>query len=243
MIRGKLQHLGGVAAAACLLMLILGVVAAADTGLQLEARIDSSFAPQALPARSQVPVRHRISIDFSRRDEQQLPPLQELELQEDRDVHVHLHGLPVCPTGEIEFPGRETRAEVCRRAQIGSGQITAIVSFPEQLPKLAHGVVRAYNARGHRPTILIEATLGKPVSGEIPIILAGRRLVGGRYGMSFSGPVPRIAGSGAITHLAVHFRKGIFSAACPADGQLRTKLDAAFGDGSELTAVSLTGCA
>lgn len=228
--------------AACALALFCASAGAAAVEDPIEPKVESAFTPQAMPARGQTAVRHTLSLHFNAGGGAPLPALKELEFLEDRDVRLHLEGLPICPTGQIDLPRNKSREELCAPAQIGSGQMSVIISFPEQAPTLVHAGVRIFNTIGRRPSILVTAYLGKPVTGEISIRLESRGLSRGRYGLKFSGAVPQIAGSGAISHLTLHFRKGIFSAACPGDGRLRTKVGASFADGTEISALTSGRC-
>lgn len=134
----------------------------------------------------------------------------------------------------------------CKTALIGSGKMVVHIQFPEvEEPVVTHAKVTAYNAgmRDGARALILHAYITFPTPAAFIISIEVRKSNLSRYGLKLVGSVPKIAGgSGSVTHLGVRFRKGIFSATCPADRQLDTRFNTTFADGTRVSGEVVRAC-
>lgn len=210
---------------------------------EVEAKFEADFTPKALPKREQLPISLRAAMGFKNSDGSHPPALEEFEIEEDRHLRLNLRNVPVCPPGNVDEPPMEQR---CKTALIGSGKMVVHIKFPElEEPVVTHAKVTAYNAgmRDGARALILQAYITFPTPAAFIIAIEVKKSDLSRYGLKLVGSVPKIAGgSGSVTYLGVRFRKGVFSATCPADRQLDSRVNTAFVDGTRLGGTVFRPC-
>jgi hypothetical protein len=209
---------------------------------EIEAKFAARFSPQRLSQSERTPVSPWVSMKFKTSGFSRLPALEEFEMEEDRHLQLSLNGVPVCSHGNVDEPPIKQR---CKKALVGSGDMEAVVVFPEAEATLLHSEVTVYNAglRNGVRTFIMDAFVTIPTPAEIVTTVEVKHSNLGRYGLKLVGAVPKIAGgAGSITSLVWRFHRSIFSATCPPDRRLDTRFTTGFADGTRLGGMVSRDC-
>jgi hypothetical protein len=231
------------------LLLALGA-AALGRPILLEGPLEPTFRgsvdPKVLPAGERAPVSLRFAARFRMRDGSHPPALKELRLRADRSLRLALGDVPACRGDGLRSPVHgEDLFKGCKDSIVGSGRMNVEILFPEQAPIRLNDEVVAYklNAKGRTATVALHTSITVPTPADIVTVMEVKPIDKGRYGIEAVATVPKIVGgAGSITHLALRFRKGTFTATCPLDRRLQLGLAGRFASGSVFASTTLSPC-
>jgi hypothetical protein len=236
---GRLAKALGALIAVLVLVLGAGVAAGAirvAPGSTMQAKTSTSFVPRTLAKNAQTPIVLRSSSRFWMEDGSQVPALRGYRMQLDRQMRLDLAEVPVCSGGFRSRVRGEGVPDECRDSIAGQASMKVDVRFPEAAPVVVTGegaIVRGPAKEGGGPRLFLHTYLEAPVTGEIVVPLEVERTPQGLYGLQMEATFPKIAGgSGSVVHLAMRFRRGVFTASCPASGRLAINQRAWFDDRS-----------
>lgn len=225
-----------------------GLVAAAATFGQgaddlfppdLQIAYTAQPAPIPAPSEGRVPVSLRLATSVSFEDGSHPPPATRLRFAFDRQLRLALDDIPACRSG-VRSQSR-TGESPCPESRIASGRSKWDVAFPGQEPVLVEGRTSAYKIDSRK--MAFHVFLSAPVTADIvTTVELSQAPRGSRYGLLATASIPKVAGgSGSLVYLALRFRKGIFSAACP-QRDLKSSLAARFAEGTLASVTSTTVC-
>ena len=162
------------------------------------------------------------------------PAERELQIELDRNLTIRAKGAPTCGTSPSLQTGL-TIQEACAGAQVGFGEETIEVAFPEGAPIEVPGRVQIYNG-GERKgaiTLYVQGTFSAPIKGALLAKVVITRIHNGQLGWLVDAKFPEVAdGSGSISDLDLKLtRPGVFSTRC-VDGKLEAAVRVGFEDGT-----------
>ncbi|MGA8744756.1 MAG: hypothetical protein WB507_02705 [Solirubrobacterales bacterium] len=207
--------------------LILAASASAELvgGGNLAVSFSGAITPTKLPRSAYVPLSVFLDASFKTTDGSRLPELRTVSVRFDRHGRIETKGLPTCTAGQLKDTLIARARQVCGAAQVGAGNVTAEIAFPEQAPFSATGPLLVFNAASlhGKPALLlyVNAAVPIPTTYVTEATIAQRR----------SGPIltvkmPKIdAGYGRLATFDVTLRPktnghSLLSASCPAPGGL-----------------------
>jgi hypothetical protein len=165
-------------------------------------RIEGQISPQTYPRDEYAPASFRTRGHIDLVDGSHPPALREAIVYIDKNGRFDAVGLPACSAGQLEARDTRTARRVCGDAIIGTGNGSALISFPEQRPIPVDSPITIFNGgvKGRKTTIYLHAFITVPTPAAIVTPFVFERVDQGRYGMRGVAHVPRIAGgSGSIT--------------------------------------------
>jgi hypothetical protein len=261
--RGNRRHLALHAVLAVVAILAIpwafAQVAAAEQSVSippvgnLQLTLSGGFNPRVLPKTEPTPAALRLSAKISNRDGSLPPALKELTLEIDKSAAINVKGLAVCQHGVQYHSLSDLRAN-CRDARVGGGTAAFQIQFPEQTPILAKSKMLIFNGglKEGVTTLYADAYLAVPTPAVLTMTAKLRKIHQGRYGTQMAISVPKLAdGYGSLTSfkaaiggkLSFEGRKAsVLTLKCP-DGEISTRGDALFVDGTLLQAEFQSPCA
>lgn len=151
-------------------MALLGLVLAVGAGAELTQkgnlfiRFDGGLQPQALPRDELAPIAVRIEGTIRVPSGQEPPPLRRIRVALNKAGRIDSKGLPRCRKSDIDSVDTAEALAVCGQALVGSGGITADISFEDEPKYLMRAEVVLFNARiGGKEAILAHVYQTKPV--------------------------------------------------------------------------------
>jgi hypothetical protein len=196
--------------------------------------LDGRVLPHALPKSKPVSAGFATFGKIARGDGTQPSALREAVLAVDKDVEVDVTGLPVCGYRKIASHGTQGARRACRSAIVGSGEASAVLTYPGSAPvKLATRLV-AFNGgvRDGAIRVFVHAFAPSPLGRALVARVEVRRrgAVSGPRGWETLMKIPKIGtGYGSLTGFRLSLerrflyrgeRRSFPSARCP-DGVFR----------------------
>ncbi len=237
-------------AAVLAVLVVAGVAGAAAwqhvVGGGIEVEYNGGFSPKKLSRTKPTPISFNVAAKIKSVDpeEPHPPALREFLIEGDKHGSLHVEGIPVCKSGQIQSTTSEAARKACGPALIGSGRTDVEVKFPEQPPILAQSELLAFNGgtKGGVTTIFVHAFLTAPITAAVVTTVKVKKIHKGRYGLLSTASVPKIAGgSGSVVFFTLTLDKGIVRATCT-DGKLQARGTAVFADSSKLTGTVVRPC-
>jgi hypothetical protein len=208
-------------------------------GIALHA--DGGFEPRSLPRHRFVPINFQGYFEIHAKRGGRPPALEEAIIEFDRDGRLSVAGLATCPPERIANATTAQARKLCRRAQVGTGRIEAIVSLPGA--ELGVGApLTLFNGPpvGGMPTAVLHAHFGGPVAQTYAITVPIERHRGlFRYQARIVLP-PLLGGLGSVTDVSAKIGRrysaggkprSYVSAHC-SDNILQTRGHFLFSDGT-----------
>lgn len=219
---------------------------------------DGGLSPKRLPRNSPAPVAVSVAgnIKSASGEIENLPQLQRIKVEINRQGRLFDRGLPVCDVAEIQPATQAAARRICGPAIVGSGHVTVQAHLPPQPPFTVHAKLLAFNGphRNGKKLILAQAYARTPPGAFVLTFQVSRQ--GGTYGTVLSTTLPPETSRWAyLTHfdMTLHRtydyrgrRRSYVSAACSAPAGFRraifpfARATYGFATGQEMT-VSETG--
>jgi hypothetical protein len=201
----------------------------AETGYKegVTVSVTGKLTPTTLPRRGTAPIGISFGGTISATEAAGTPKLTKLTIALNRHGRLDTHGLPRCPSGQIDPSTNREALAACGSSLVGEGSFASKVKIPEQSPFPSKGKVLAFNGRLHgRPAILahIYGVRPVPISYVLPFTVS--RNGAGTYGTLLEASFPQVTGEwGYVTGIAMNLHRSIFTggktrgylnAGCPA---------------------------
>jgi hypothetical protein len=215
-------------------------------------RAQGTISPTALPKNRMAQITLHARGSVATADGSHVPPAKTVHLQIDRHFRIETSGLPRCQPGEIEAATPSQAMKACGKALIGKGVASAEVEFPESAPFSARGPLLGFNGPtvGGYGEMLYYVYVSVPAPTAL-VVIAKVAKDSGKYAYSISLTVPALAGgSGSLTGFEITIGRkwthegeqhSYLNADCP-NGIFLNKVEAAFGDGTNLVGVFPDSC-
>ena len=215
-------------------------------------RAEGVINPKALPKNKMAPISLHASGSVTTVDGSHIPPPQTLDLQVDKHYRIESTGLPSCTAGKLQATTPSRAMKACGAALMGKGYANAQVEFPESAPFSVKGPLLGFNGPmvGGYPEMLYYTYVDVPVPTAL-VVVAKLSKDSGRYAYRILVTVPKLAGgSGSLTGFDLTIGRrwtyrgrqhSYLSAECP-NGQFLDQVEAAFGDGANLTGTFANSC-
>ncbi|HEX3609184.1 MAG TPA: hypothetical protein VHU14_05870 [Solirubrobacterales bacterium] len=166
---------------------------------------DGGFTPRDLPRRAFAPIDFEGHADLKAVGGGVPPPLQQLELEFDRNGRLSTAGLPICQPSQLEEATPAEARNRCREAIVGTGHVGALIALGTGAPTAVSSLMTLFNGpprEGH-PTVILHARTTVPAVQTFVITIPIEER-GGLYRYRAIIDVPPIAGGlGSLTHLDV----------------------------------------
>lgn len=244
-------------------MLIAGLVALVGGGTAAATRvsagnlvIDFGFdsAPGALPQTHDAPIRFWGRSTIGTRDGTAPPPVEHVSVEFDKYGHLETRGLPKCTMAKLVATTPQVARKLCPGAIVGTGFGKAIVTLPEQMPIVAGSPVTFFNGPviAGDPSVIVHAHLEVPAPTTYLVPVRIEKIRKGVYGYRIEAKIPPIAG-GYGSPIDFKFDVGrdwsfqgkelsYVNARCPRSQNLLARIQAQFGDGSDLQGTFSDSC-
>ena len=217
--------LAAAAIVAASLALAPGAAAELVGGGNLAVSFSGAITPTKLPRNAYVPLSVFLDASFKTTDGSRLPELRTVSVRFDRHGRIETKGLPTCTAGQLKDTLIARARQVCGAAQVGVGNVTAEIAFPEQAPFSATGPLLIFNAAPlhGKPALLLYVNAAVPISTTY---VTEATIAQRRSGPILTAKVPRIDGGyGRLVSFDVTLRPktkrhSLLSASCPAPGGL-----------------------
>jgi hypothetical protein len=210
------------------------------------------ISPKALPKNKMAPISLHASGSVATADGSHVPPAQTVQFQVDKHFRIESTGLPSCTVAKIRSTSPAAAMKACGSALIAKGSAGAQVEFPEQAPFSAKGPLLGFNGPtvdGY-PEMLYYIYVAVPAPTAL-VVVAKLSKDTGKYAYRISVAVPEVAGgAGSLTNVEFTIgRKWTYkgkehsylNAECP-DGHFFNQIEAAFGDGTNLSGILPDSC-
>jgi hypothetical protein len=215
----------------------------------LELEANGGFSPTTISKTKQTPIELKTEGAVRNIDGTHPPAVRELIIEGDKNAEIHVKGIPVCTSGQLQATDTAAAEKACGKALLGKGQTTAQVAFAEQKPISVPTVLQLYNGgeKGGKITWYAHAFFSNPISGAIVTTITITKHKNGRFGTLAVAKIPQITGgSGSITSFNLNIFKSVkginpISAKC-ADGKLKVHVLAKFEDGTKAETEVIRAC-
>jgi hypothetical protein len=216
------------AAAAAVLCLLATSPAAGEVVQEGNLRVSftGGISPQALPRKTEAPIKVAFGGEIKTIDGAQPPQLRTISLAINRAGALDYRGLPACHYHQIHPASTEEAITTCPKSVIGGGTFSAHVALPEQSPFPSAGGVTAFNGVFHGRHVVFVHVYGTTPLPQSQVIVFKIGQTSGTYRSTLTGELPQVAAewgyvSGLSLTLGRSFRfKGarhsLLTAACPA---------------------------
>jgi hypothetical protein len=206
----------------------------------LELTANGGFSPKALSKTKQTPIELKAAGEIKEADGSHPPAIREVVLEGDKAAEVHLKGIPVCKSGQLQATDTTAAKKACKTALIGEGEATAQVAFAEQKPINVNSKILVFSGgeKGGKATMFVHAYFSDPISGAIVTTVTITKHKHGRFGTLAVAKIPQITGgSGSITKFNLNIDKSVagknpISSKCE-DGKLKVHVLGKFEDGTK----------
>jgi hypothetical protein len=220
----------------------------------LELTANGGFTPKALSASKQTPIELKAEGSVKEADGTHPPAAREVIIEGDKDAEVHVKGIPICKSGQLQATTSTAALAACKAALIGEGTTTAQVAFSEQKPIEVPSKLLLFNGgeKGGKITWFVHAYFSQPISGAIVTTVTITKHPNGPFGTLSVAKIPQITGgSGSITAFALKIFKSVkvpggksvnpISAKC-VGGKLKVHVQAKFEDGTKAETEIVRAC-
>jgi hypothetical protein len=184
---------------------VLLLAAAADAELTQQGKLIVSFGagltPKVLPRERPAPVAVHVAGGFKASKGAELPQLRTISVAINRAGQLYDRGLPTCRVKAIQ-PATEAGAlALCRRAIVGSGQVTIETHLDNQAPFAVTGNLLAFNGpREHGQKLILAQVYAEDPPGAFVLTFTVRHGPG-LFGTVLSTTLPKEAHAWAyLTH-------------------------------------------
>jgi hypothetical protein len=193
----------------------------------LRVTVDGRLSPRALPRKGSAPISVSVGGEISTTDGSQVPRLETLAIELNREGHLDSAGLPTCPYSRIQPASTSRALSACRPALVGQGSFTAEITLTGQEPYPTKGRLLLFNGReGGRPVLFGQIYSPRPFATSFVIVFAIKRLPRGTFGTALEASLPEALGSwGNLTGIEMTLSRryvhqgrprSYLSAGCPA---------------------------
>jgi hypothetical protein len=215
----------------------------------LEVTANGGFSPTTISKTKQTPIELKASGEVKEADGSHPPAVRELTIEGDKNAEIHVKGIPVCKSGQLQATDDTTALKNCKSAVIGEGTTTAQVAFAEQKPVNVTAKLLLFNGgeKGGKITWYAHAYFTSPISGAIVTTVTITKHKNGRFGTLAVAKIPQITGgSGSIISFNLKIKKSVagvnpISAKC-SDGKLKVHVQAKFEDGTKAETEIVRAC-
>ena len=220
---------------------------------ELELTVNGGFSPKALSKTKGTPITFKASGEVKEEKGGHPPAVREVFVEADKNGEVHMKGIPICTSGQLQATDTEAALKACKAALIGEGQVIAQVAFAEQKPIDVPSKLLIFNGgeKGGKTTWFIHAYFSNPISGAIVTTVTISKINHGRFGTLAIGKIPQITGGSGST---VKFNFEVFksvkvkgktynpiSTKCT-DGKLKVHVLGKFEDGTQAETEIVRAC-
>jgi hypothetical protein len=231
-------------------MAAFGVIAIAGAATKVtlksgtvEATFKGGVSPNALPKKGTAPVGLSLEGTMKAPDGSHVSALETVSLEFDKAGSLMTKGLASCKTGQLEATTTKTAKKVCGDALVGTGKVTADITFPEQADLHASGPLLVFNgSKGGKQALILHVYAHVPAATTfvVPVKISK---VHGKFGTKAFIQVPKIvSGNGSVTSFKAKIKKiyssggkkqSLLNAGCP-KGSLAVKGEFVYHDGTKL---------
>jgi hypothetical protein len=231
-------------------MAALGAIAIAGAatkitlkGGNVEATFKGGVTPSALPKKGTAPVGLTLEGTMKAADGTHVSALETVSLEFDKAGVLNTKGLATCRVSQLESTTTKTAQKVCGDAAVGSGFVTADITFPEQPDLHARGPLVVFNgSKGGKQELILHVYAHVPAATTfvVPVKISK---VHGKFGTKAFIQVPKIVGgAGSVTGFKAKIKKlwssggkkqSLLNAGCPR-GSLAVKGEFKYHDGTKL---------
>jgi hypothetical protein len=220
---------------------------------ELELTANGGFSPKALSKTKQTPIELKASGEVKMANGSHPPAIREVFLEADKAGEVHLKGIPVCKSGQLQATETAAAKKACGSALIGEGEAIAQASFAEQPPINVKSKVLVFNGgeKGGKGIMYIHAFFTNPLPGAIVTTVTITKHKHGRFGTLAVAKIPQITGGhGSITKFSLHIDRTVkvggktynpISSTCQ-DGKLKVHVEGKFEDGTKAHEEIIRAC-
>ncbi len=240
------------ASAALAIAVFAASVAAAGTttgsngnSLSADAKITPTKLSKGTPTPASVEIDSKVST---------ASPITKAVMDFDKSGEYNPKGLPTCSDKKIGKKDRDTALMLCKKAVIGGGSATALVSFFGQAPQEVKVEIAAFNGppKGGKPTVVFHAYAKDPA--ELAVVFTGvvSKYKKEGYGTRLDIDFPTLfGGSGAIREFKLKVgtkfsyrgkKRSLITAKCPSNKKLKSRIAFSYRDGDTLTVRSTQTC-
>jgi hypothetical protein len=188
---------------------------------------NADFSPHALPREAASPIEVTIKGAVTTSDGSHPPPLQQLDVELNRNGRLYTNGLPSCPSASLQSTSSSEARARCGRALVGHGSFSADIALGDTKPVTSGGEILAFNGRrAGKPALLLHFFGGVPVRFTLVVPLRIGHRKDGAFGTVLRARIPQLAnGFGSITQINLSLgrswsfagkRRSYLSAACNA---------------------------
>jgi hypothetical protein len=245
--------------AAVAAVLLLGAAVAVAAGRSetfkvgnLNVTIEGGITPTKLPKNEKAPITLKVGGTIKTGDGSQPPALKTLQLEFDKAGELNTKGLPTCTVGKLLSTLTAQAKQLCGKALVGTGTVTAEIAFPEQAPFSASGPLLIFNGapKGGKKVLIfhVHANVPAPTTFVTTAVISKQA---GRFGTKAEVTIPTItSGYGSLTGFKATLGKtwtykgqkeSLLNAACPT-GSLRARGEFLFADGTKGTGEVVRAC-
>ncbi len=240
--------------ALALLCAALIASASADTVriANLIVTVDGQITPKKLPKKEAAPITLKLSGSIATSDATHPPALKTLDLEFDRHGSLNTKGLPTCTVAKLQSTLTAQAKRVCASSLVGTGTVSADISFPEQAPFGASGPLLIFNGapKGGKQVLIfhVHANVPAPTTFVTTALISKQ---GGKYGTRAEVAIPTITGGqGSLTSFNATLHKtwtykghkqSLLLASCPT-GSLYAHGDFSFADGTRASGDVVRPC-
>jgi hypothetical protein len=234
------------AIAALSALVVAGATAASKIKLKsgvIEATFGGGVSPKALPKKGMAPVALSLEGKMNTTDGSHIEPLETVSLEFDKAGKLETKGLASCKVGKLEATTTETAKKTCKSSLVGSGEVTALIAFPEQKDLFAKGPLLVFNgSKGGKQELILHVYAHVPAATTfvVPVQISKAH---GKFGTKAFIKVPKIVGgSGSVTSFKARITKkynsggkklSLLNAGCP-KGSLAVNGELKFRGGTKL---------
>lgn len=210
---------------------------------------DAKIKPTTLSKRTPTPASLEIATKASTDN-----PAVRAVMDFDKNGEYFTRGLPTCNENKLKGKDRDMAVKECKKAMIGSGSASALISFFGQAPQQTKAALTIFNGtpKGGKPTVVLHAYAKTPVENAYVFSGVVSRYRKQGFGTRFDIEFPKLfGGNGAIgafnIKLAKKFRfkgkkRSLVSAKCPGSKKLKSRIAFTYQDGETLTVPSTKTC-
>lgn len=236
------------ATAAVLLLLGAAVAFAAESPEtfkvgNLDVKIEGGITPTKLPKSKFSPITLKVGGSIATDDGTHPAALKSLKLEFDKNGELNTEGLPTCTVGKLVSTLTAQAKQLCGKALVGTGRVTAEIAFPEQAPFSAGGPLLIFNGapKGGKQVLIfhVHANVPAPTTFVTTAVISK---IGGRFGTRAEIQIPTItSGQGSLTGFKATLGKtwtykgkkeSLLLARCPT-GSLHARGEFVFADGTK----------
>jgi hypothetical protein len=208
----------------------------------LQVEIEGGISPTKLPKKEKAPITLQVGGSIKSDDGSHPAALKSLTLEFDKNGELNTKGLPTCTVGKLISTLTAQAKQLCGKALVGSGRVTAEIAFPEQAPFSAAGPLLIFNGapKGGKQVLIfhVHANVPAPTTFVTTAVISRQ---GGRFGTKAEVTIPTItSGQGSLTGFQAKLGKtwtfkgqkeSLLLARCPT-GSLHARGEFFFADGT-----------